>query len=50
MAGWKKSQYKGLRYRESTTDFIGVGRRERPKRYYMMTYKWEGKTISEALG
>ena len=50
MAEWQKSQYKGLRYRESATDFLGVGRSKRPRRYFMMVYKWQGKTIAEALG
>ena len=50
MTEWNKSQYKGLRYRESDTDFIGVGRSKRPRRYFMMTYKWQGKTVSESLG
>ena len=50
MADWIKSQYRGLRYRESDSDFLGVGRSKRPRRYYVMTYKWQKKTISEALG
>jgi len=50
MAEWKKSQYKGLRYRESSTEFVGVGRSKRPRRYYMMTFKFEGKVVSESLG
>ena len=50
MTEWTKSKHKGLRYRESATEFLGVGRSKRPKRYFMMTYKMDGKTISEALG
>ena len=50
MAEWKKSQYKGLRYRESDTEFVGVGRSKRPRRYFMMVYKWQGKSFAEALG
>ena len=50
MTEWKKSPYKGLRYRESATEFLGVGRSKRPRRYFMMTYKWQGKTVSESLG
>ena len=50
MPEWKKSQYKGIRYRESTTEFIGVGRSKRPRRYYVMTFKLDGKTVSEAFG
>ena len=50
MAEWQKSKYKGLRYREHETRTIGVGRSKRPLRYYVMTYKWQDKTISEAFG
>lgn len=50
MAEWQKSQYRGLRFRESATEFLGVGRSKRPRRYFMMVYKWQGKTIAEALG
>jgi integrase len=50
MPEWIKSKYKGLWYRESDTVILGVGRYKRPKRYYRMTYKWEGKTISEVFG
>ena len=50
MAMWKKSLFKGLRYREHDTKTRGVGRRKRPLRYYVATYKWLGKTISEGLG
>lgn len=47
---WIKSNVKGLRYREHESKIIGVGRTKRPLRYFMMTYKWEGKSISESLG
>jgi len=47
---WIKSQYKGLRYREHPTQTVGFGRSKRPLRYYVATYKWEGKTISDAFG
>lgn len=47
---WIKSQYPGLRYREHEERSRGVGRSKRPLRYYMMTYKWKGKTLSESLG
>lgn len=50
MTDWIKSQYKGLRYRESSTEFVGVGRSKRPRRYYVMTFKMDGKTVSEAFG
>lgn len=50
MAEWIKSKYKGLRYREHLTKTTGVGRAKRPLRYYMMTFKIDGKTISESLG
>ncbi len=50
MAEWTKSKYAGLRYREHATKTIGVGRSKRPLRYYVMTFKWQGKTHSEALG
>lgn len=50
MTEWIKSKYKGLRYREHLTKTTGVGRAKRPLRYYMMTFKFEGKTVSESLG
>ena len=50
MAEWTKSKYTGLRYREHATRTVGVGRSKRPLRYYVMTFKWQGKTVSEALG
>ena len=50
MTEWKKSQYKGLRFRESDTEFVGIGRSKRPRRYFMMVYKWQGKSMAEALG
>lgn len=50
MPDWIKSTRPGLRYREHETRTTGVGRYKRPIRYYTMTYKWNGKTISEAFG
>ncbi len=50
MAEWIKSKYKGLRYREHEDKTTGVGRAKRPLRYYMMTFKFEGKVVSESLG
>jgi hypothetical protein len=47
---WIKSNVKGLRYREHESKTIGVGRIKGPLRYFMMTFKWEGKSISESLG
>ncbi|MCB2217441.1 MAG: site-specific integrase [Desulfobulbaceae bacterium] len=47
---WFKSKYPGLRYREHSERTTGTGRTKRPLRYYVMTYKWQGKTISEGLG
>jgi integrase len=50
MPVWTKSKYPGIRFRESDTDFVGVGRSKRPRRYYVMAYKHNGKTKSEGLG
>jgi integrase len=50
MPVWTKSKYPGIRFRESDTDFVGVGRSKRPRRYYVMTYKHNRKTKSEGLG
>jgi integrase len=50
MAEWIKSKFTGLRYREHSTKTTGTGRSKRPLRYYVMTYKWQRKTVSEALG
>jgi integrase len=50
MAQWTKSKYPGLRYRVHADRTTGVGRSKRPLRYYVLTYKWKGKTLSEALG
>lgn len=50
MTEWIKSEHTGLRYREHESKTIGVGRAKRPLRYYMMTYKYEGKVVSESLG
>ncbi|MGW8158726.1 MAG: tyrosine-type recombinase/integrase [Desulfoprunum sp.] len=50
MVEWIKSEHTGLRYREHESKTTGVGRGKRPLRYYMMTYKLDGKTVSESLG
>lgn len=50
MTKWTKSKYPGLRYRQHETSTVGVGRSKRPLRYFVMTYKYNGKTVSEALG
>lgn len=50
MAEWTKSKFPGLRYREHGSRETGVGRSKRPLRYYVMAYKWKGKSFSEALG
>ena len=50
MLGWIKAKHPGLRYREHETRTTGAGKYKRPLRYLVMTYKWEGKTISEAFG
>lgn len=50
MSEWSKAKHAGLRYREHDTRTTGVGRSKRPLRYYVMTYKWQGKTVSEAFG
>ena len=50
MSEWIKAKHAGLRYREHDTRTTGVGKSKRPLRYYVQTYKWQGKTISEAFG
>ena len=50
MSEWTKSKYPGIRYRESKTETVGVGRSKRPKRYYTMTFKLNGQTKSEGFG
>jgi len=50
MSEWTKSKYPGIRYRESKTETVGVGRSKRPKRYYTMTFKLNGLTKSEGFG
>lgn len=50
MAKWIKSKYPGIRYREHEERTTGVGRSKRPLRYYTLTYWWQGRTVSEALG
>jgi integrase len=50
MPEWIKAKHPGLRYREHESRSTGVSKSKRPLRYLVMTYKWEGKTISEALG
>jgi integrase len=43
---WIKTKYPGIRYREHATRKHGI----QPDRYYVLTYKLNGKTKSEALG
>ena len=50
MPEWKKSQYKGLRYREHETNTTGVGKSKRPLRYYVSVYKWNRKTVTDVYG
>lgn len=50
MSKWIKSRYPGLRYREHDSGTTGVGRSKRPLKYFMMTYKYKGKVLSEAFG
>jgi len=50
MPEWTKSKYPGIRYRESKTETVGVGRSKRPRRYYTMTFKLNGLTKSEGFG
>jgi integrase len=47
---WGKSSVKGLRFREHPTKTVGAGKYKRPLRYYVMTFKWRGRTVSEGLG
>lgn len=46
MSKWYKSDFKGVRYRKHPTRKHGV----KFDRYFVITYKWHGKTITEALG
>ncbi len=43
---WVKTKYPGIRYRQHATRKHGV----QADKYYVLTYKHEGKTRSEALG
>lgn len=43
---WYKTKYHGIRYRQHATRKHGI----QPDRYYVLTYKHEGKTRTEALG
>jgi len=43
---WRKTSFQGVRYREHPTRKHGV----RPDRYYVITYKLDGKTKTEAVG
>ena len=43
---WHKTKFPGVRYREHQTRKHGI----QPDRYYTITYKYEGKTRSEAIG
>lgn len=46
MPKWTKTQYPGVRYREHPTRKHG----RQPDRYYVITYKLDGKTKDEAIG
>ena len=46
MAEWHKTDFKGVRYRKHPTRRHGV----QMDAYYVLTYKWTGKTLSEAVG
>jgi integrase len=46
MAEWIKSDFKGIRYRVHPSRKHGVNY----DRYYVMTYKWNGKVVTEAVG
>lgn len=46
MAEWHKTDFKGVRYREHPTRKHGI----MPDRYYVLTYKLDGKTVTEAMG
>lgn len=43
---WFKTKYPGIRYRQHSTRKHGI----QPDRYYVLTYKHDGKTRTEALG
>ncbi|EMG37159.1 site-specific recombinase XerD [Desulfocurvibacter africanus PCS] len=43
---WRKTSFQGVRYREHPTRKHGI----RPDRYYVITYKLDGKTKTEAVG
>lgn len=43
---WTATKFRGVRYREHDTRRHGVKR----DRYYAITYWWQGKTITEAIG
>jgi integrase len=43
---WIKTKFPGVRYREHKSRKHGI----QPDRYYSITYKYEGKTKSEAVG
>ena len=46
MGSWYKTDFKGVRYRKHATRKHGV----QNDRYYVLTYKLDGKTKSEAVG
>jgi len=43
---WHKTDFRGVRYRKHPTRRHGV----QADKYYSITYKWQGKTISEGIG
>jgi integrase len=46
MGTWFKTEFKGVRYRKHPERKHGV----KMDRYYVLTYKWKGKTVTEAVG
>ena len=46
MTQWHKTDFKGIRYRKHPTRKHGV----QADRYYVLTYKLDGKTKTEAVG
>ncbi len=50
MNQWTPTGQHGLRYREHETRTKGIGRYERPLRYYVAVYKWKKKTVTDVYG
>ena len=50
MNQWIPAGKYGLRYREHETRTKGVGRYERPLRYFVAVYKWKKKTVTDIYG